>query len=102
MKLTRAIRLTTLGLAGYGGYTLWSRYGERIRALVGQGDHGEAVPSARRIRERSELTAEEWSVGSDDPVAQAAAILSDSDVRSRLPRTAEGIEHRRSQDTVEP
>jgi hypothetical protein len=43
----------------------------------------------------------ESAVGSDDPVAQATAILADSDDRSLLSRDAPGIERRRSEDTVE-
>ena len=43
----------------------------------------------------------ESALGSDNPVAQATAILTESDERSRLPRTAEGVEPRRSNGTVE-
>lgn len=100
MKVKSAFRLSIVGLAGYGGYTLWNRYGNQVRARFE--DRDGAAPSVRRVRERSHLTVEESVAGSDDPVAQATAILTDSDARARLPRTADGIEHRRSEDTVEP
>lgn len=90
------IKLGMVGLAGYGGYRLWSRYGSRL-------GFGGATNGAddRRISARSGLTAAESAVGSDDPVAQATAILADSDDRSQLERDAPGIEHRHSEDTVE-
>ena len=60
-------------------------------------------PSAdRRVNERSELNVTELAAGSDDPVAQATAIIADSDERTELPRDAPGIERRQSQDTVDP
>ena len=102
MKLKTTLRLTVLGLAGYGGRTLWSRYGSRLATRVGRKNQSSDGPSPRQISRRSELTVEERAVGSDDPLAQATAILTDSDERSRLERTADGIERRRSQDTVEP
>ncbi len=43
----------------------------------------------------------ESALSSDNPVAQATAILTESDERSRLPRTAEGVEPRRPNDTAE-
>ena len=58
-----------------------------------------------RIKARSEaLTSEEEEAGSDDPVAQAAAILEESDEREfeRNDPTGQGIEKRRSEDTVDP
>jgi hypothetical protein len=95
------LKLTILGLAGYGAYTLWERFGTLlgVRSPRGLGDAG---PSIRRIQERSELTVEEAAAGSDNPVAQAKAILTDSDERAQIPRTADGIERRRSEETVEP
>ena len=57
-----------------------------------------------RIKARAEaLLPEEEEAGSDDPVAQAAAILEDSDEREfeRNDPTGEGLERRRSEDTVE-
>jgi hypothetical protein len=87
-------RLALLALAGYGGYLVWKR--------VAGGGGTELDASVRRINERAELTPEEWAAGSDDPVAQATAILAESDERARLTRDDEGIERRRSEDTVEP
>ncbi len=92
-----ALRLTLSVLAAYGAYVLWKRFTARDTNVELDGDS-----SARRVQERAELTVEEWAVGSDDPVAQAKAILAESDERADLPRTAEGIERRRSEDTVEP
>ena len=89
-------RLCVLGIAAYCAYALWNRYGG---TLGRKRDHERATD--RRIHARSELTVEEAAAGSDDPLAQAAAILDDSDDRTTLPRTAPGVEHRRSQDTVE-
>jgi hypothetical protein len=58
-----------------------------------------------RIKARAEaLTPEEEEAGSDDPVAQAAAILEESDEREfqRNDPTGQGLEKRRSEDTVDP
>ena len=84
-------KVSLIGLAGYSGYRLWSRSDRQATS---------AGPD-RRISGRSSLTAAESAVGSDDPVAQAATILADSDDRTQLARDAPGIEHRQSQDTVE-
>ena len=57
-----------------------------------------------RINARAEaLLPEEEEAGSDDPQAQAAAILEESDEREfeRDDPTGEGLEHRRSEDTVD-
>ena len=57
-----------------------------------------------RIKARAEaLLPEEEEAGSDDPVAQAAAILEESDEREfdRVDPPGQGVEHRRSEDTVE-
>jgi hypothetical protein len=62
------------------------------------------LPDDERIRARAEgLLAEEEEVGSDDPQAQAAAILEESDEREfeRDDPTGRGLERRRSEDTVE-
>jgi len=82
-------KLAVLGLLALSGYVLWRRYGRGADA---------ADP---RISARAGLTASEAAVGSDDPVAQATAILADSDNRALLSRDAPGIERRRSEDTVE-
>jgi hypothetical protein len=58
-----------------------------------------------RIEARAEaLLPEELEAGSDDPEAQAAAILEESDEREfeRDDPTGQGLEHRRSEDTVDP
>jgi hypothetical protein len=94
----RLLKLAIIGLAAYGGYTLWNRYGARF---AGPGNDNRSRAD-RRVDGRSELTVEEVAVGSDDPVAQANAILADSDARTDLPRETPGIERRRSEDTVEP
>ena len=95
------LKLTILALAGFGAYSLWERYGTLlgVRSPSGLGAGG---PGARRVNERSDLTVEEAAAGSDNPVKQAKAILTESDERSRMPRTADGIERRRSDETVEP
>jgi len=57
-----------------------------------------------RIKARAEaLSPEEEEAGSDDPMAQAAAILEESDEREldRVDPPGQGVEHRRSEDTVE-
>jgi hypothetical protein len=89
------LRLALLALAGYGGYLLWKRYNTR-------NDEWGDGPPPRLVQERAELTVEEWAAGSDDPVAQATAILTESEERSRRSRDDDGIERRRSEDTVEP
>jgi hypothetical protein len=60
--------------------------------------------SDERIEQRAELTAEEKTAGSADPEDQAREILEESDER-----VAEGtagpddpVEHRTSDETVEP
>jgi hypothetical protein len=63
--------------------------------------NGSGLGPDRRVYERS-LTVTERALGSDDPVAQATAILADSDARTDLSPDAAGIERRRSEDTVEP
>lgn len=52
-----------------------------------------------RVERRTELLPEEERVGSDDPQAQAEAILEESDARSEFPVAHE---ERTSEDTVEP
>ena len=84
-----------LALAGVGAYVLYQRF-------VAHRDEWDDSPSVQRIRERAELTVDEWAAGSDNPVAQATAILAESDERSQLSPDADGIERRRSEDTVEP
>jgi hypothetical protein len=92
------LKLAVFGLAAYGGYTLWNQYGDRLKALA----NSDGVPADRRVDSRSELNVTEWAAGSDDPQAQASAIIADSDARTELPRETPGIERRTSQETVEP
>lgn len=57
-----------------------------------------------RVDGRADLLPEEQAPGSDDRDAQAAAILEDSEAR-QLDRDAAPdavVEHRRSEDTVDP
>jgi hypothetical protein len=82
-------KLVIVILTALGGYAVWRRLSRR---------GGATDP---RISARAGLTASESAVGSDDPVAQATAILADSDDRALLSRDAPGIERRRSEDTVE-
>ncbi len=52
---------------------------------------------------RAELLAEEAAAGSDDPIEQARAILTESDARSNQRiRDLDGAERRQSEETVEP
>jgi hypothetical protein len=57
-----------------------------------------------RIEQRAELTAEEKVVGSDDPEDQAREILEESDERAArgTATAADPVEHRTSEQTVEP
>jgi len=62
-------------------------------------------PDPKRVQRRAEsLLPEERSVGSDDPAAQAEEILAESDARAEghLSPPGKAIEHRTSEDTVEP
>ena len=56
-----------------------------------------------RVADRSELLPEEEAVGSDDPEAQAAAVLADSDERTEVPGAAPDtvLEERTSEDAAE-
>jgi hypothetical protein len=57
-----------------------------------------------RVERRAELRSEEQAAGSDDPEEQARTILEDSDIRAadRNAAPSSVVEHRRSEDTVEP
>jgi hypothetical protein len=58
----------------------------------------------RTDQRAAELLPEELATGSDDPQAQAAAILADSDEREGDLDAAPDsfVEHRRSDQTVDP
>jgi hypothetical protein len=43
---------------------------------------------AQRVKERAHLLPEEETAGSDDPEAQAAAVLADSEERTEVPNAA--------------
>jgi hypothetical protein len=61
------------------------------------------TPDEERVVSRSELLPEEKAAGSDDPEAQAEAILAESDERS-LDRDASPsthLEHRTSDEVTE-
>lgn len=62
------------------------------------------MPDDERVASRSELLPEEKKAGSDDPEAQAEAILEDSEERTfdRDAAPSTHLEHRRSEDTTEP
>jgi hypothetical protein len=55
-----------------------------------------------RISDRADLLPEERAAGSDDPQAQAAAVLQDSDDREEYRETAPDlrIEHRSSDEAA--
>jgi hypothetical protein len=63
------------------------------------------MPDEReRVRARADaLLPEEEEAGSDDPMAQAEAILEESDEREddRVDPPGQPVEHRRSEDTVD-
>jgi hypothetical protein len=66
---------------------------------------GPVVPPAdERVGSRADLLAEERAAGSDDPEAQARAVLADSEERTLHRGAAPDAvtEHRRSEDTVDP
>ena len=62
-------------------------------------------PDSKRVQGRADaLLPEEVEAGSDNPRAQAEEILADSDARSadRVAPPGPAVEHRQSEDTVEP
>ena len=62
-------------------------------------------PDVQRVRKRADaLLPEERKGGSDDPSAQAEEILAESDARTedRASPPGKPVEHRRSEDTVDP
>lgn len=56
------------------------------------------IPDEERVERRAELLPEELAVGSDDPDAQARAILEESDERTAHPEQT----RRRSTQTPDP
>ncbi len=62
-------------------------------------------PTAERVHRRAEhLAPEERAVGSDDAERQAASILAESEARTAYaePTPDLRIDHRRSEETVDP
>ena len=77
--------------------------GGLLAAVAGE-DRG-MDPDQERVRHRAdELLPEELAAGSDDPLAQAAAILADSDEREYDPEAAPDtvLEHRTSAEATDP
>jgi hypothetical protein len=77
---------------------------ERVNEREQTGTY-ELMTDEERARTRAKnLLPEEQSAGSDDPEGQAASILSESDARQQDRSAAPGtvLEHRRSEETVEP
>lgn len=64
-------------------------------------EHGEPT-GPDRVEQRAHLLPEEVAAGSDDPLAQAEAILDDSDRREHVPNAAPDtvLERRTSADTA--
>ena len=63
------------------------------------------TPAAKRVQGRANaLLPEERDVGRDDPGAQAEQVLAESDARTESRESPPGkpVEHRQSEDTVEP
>lgn len=62
------------------------------------------TPGDDRVAGRSELLPEEEAVGSDDPEAQAAAILEESDIRTedRDAAPSTHLEQRSSEEVTDP
>jgi hypothetical protein len=76
-----------------------------VRLGKPRGMHDEPDPDPERVRGRADaLLPEEREAGSDDPSAQAEEILADSDARTadRVAPPGKPVEHRQSEDTVEP
>ena len=63
-----------------------------------------SMPDDERVATRSELLPEEKKAGSDDPEAQAEAILEESEERTldRDAAPSTHLEHRTSEDTTDP
>ena len=62
-------------------------------------------PDPKRVQSRADaLLPEEVEAGSDDPTQQAIEILADSDARAENRASApdQTVEHRHSEDTVDP
>ncbi len=64
----------------------------------------DATPDDDRVADRAELLPEEQAAGSDDPEAQAEAILAESDERaaSRDAAPDSRVEHRSADEVTPP
>jgi formate dehydrogenase subunit gamma len=70
---------------------------------AGSGEAGRMDPDAQRVHQRAnDLLPEERAAGSDDPEAEAAAILADSDEREDDPVVRGEVEHRSSAEATDP
>lgn len=73
---------------------------------AGRAGHGNGMEpqDEQRVRSRAELLPEELAAGSDDPQAQAAAVLADSDERTEVPDAAPDtvLERRTSGEATDP
>ena len=67
-------------------------------------DAGTGRADDDRVRSRAELLPEERAAGSDDPQAQAEAVLADSDERTEVPGAAPdtSLERRTSAESADP
>lgn len=84
-----------------GGYDLRM---EREESRTAADEARDEQRERERVATRAdELTPEEERAGSDDPIAQAAEILEESDERTehRSSPGSQPVEHRRSEDTVD-
>lgn len=90
---------------------LANRREDVAEARLGDGPDGygetmadETTADDPRVRDRAELLPEEQAVGSDDPDAQAEAILDESDERraSRRAAPSSTVEHRTSDEVTPP
>ena len=97
--------------AGVGGGRTDTVTGDRVPAVDGAGGGGydcrmpdDTTTGDERVASRAELLPEEEAVGSEDPEAQAEAVLADSDERTASRSSAPGsrVEHRTSEDTTPP
>jgi hypothetical protein len=72
--------------------------------MVDQGEPRNGNADDEHVETRSELTAEEKAAGSDDPHAQAEAILEESEERIASRDAAPGthLEHRTSEEATPP
>jgi hypothetical protein len=99
-----AYTLAVVRLGNFRTTTLRAWSEDEMRDIVGRLARREE-PDPKRVQRRADtLLPEERKGGSDDPSAQAEEILAESDARTEdrdLP-PGKPVEHRHSEDTVEP